>query len=79
MSSILTSLPACLVGGGMASISWGVTRLPDTGFKTLGLALLITALSVSASPALADQFVEAYCFGWRRILKRFKNRFGLSL
>ena len=59
MSSILTSLPACLLGSGMASISWGVTRLPDTGFKTLGAALLAAALSLSASPALADQFVEA--------------------
>tara|TARA_R110002033_G_scaffold162050_1_gene198676 strand:- start:2441 stop:3265 length:825 start_codon:yes stop_codon:yes gene_type:complete len=59
MSSISLSLPACLLGSGMASISWGVTRLPDTGFKTLGAALLIAALSLSASPALADQFVEA--------------------
>lgn len=59
MSSILTFLPACLFGGGIASISWGATRLPDTGFKTIGATLLITALSLSASPALADQFVEA--------------------
>ena len=59
MSSISTFLPACLFCSGMASISWGVTRFPDTGFKTLGAALLVAGLSLSASPALADQFVEA--------------------
>ena len=59
MSSISFTLPACLLGSGIASISWGITRIPDTGFKTLGVAFLITALSFSASPALADQFVEA--------------------
>ena len=59
MSSISTFLPACLFGSGMASISWGVTRFPDTGFKTLGAALLVAGLSLSPSPALADQFVEA--------------------
>ena len=59
MSSISTFLPACLLGSGMASISWGATRFPDTGFKTLGAALLVAGFSLSATPALADQFVEA--------------------
>ena len=59
MSSISTFLPACLFGSGMASISWGATRFPDTGFKTLGAALLVAGFPLSATPALADQFVEA--------------------
>tara|TARA_R100001244_G_scaffold20643_2_gene21367 strand:- start:43631 stop:44449 length:819 start_codon:yes stop_codon:yes gene_type:complete len=57
MSSLFT--PACLFGTGLASLSWGATRLPDTGFKALGTALLVTAAALTASPALADQFVEA--------------------
>ena len=58
MSSMFSLSSACLFGSGMASFSWGVTRRPDTGFKTLGAALLVAAASLTASPALADQFVE---------------------
>ncbi|WP_422342859.1 type-F conjugative transfer system secretin TraK [Parasphingorhabdus sp.] len=57
MSSLFT--PACLFGSGLASISWGATRIPDTGFKEIGAALLVTAVALTASPARADQFVEA--------------------
>lgn len=57
MSSLFT--PACLFGTGLASLGWGASRFPDTGFKALGAALLVTAATLTASPALADQFVEA--------------------
>ncbi|MEH6662984.1 MAG: type-F conjugative transfer system secretin TraK [Parasphingorhabdus sp.] len=59
MISMFSFAPACLFGSGMASISWGATRHPDTGLKTLGAALLVAATSLAATPALADQFVEA--------------------
>ncbi len=51
--------PACLFGTGFASLCLGTTRKPDTGFKTIGGALLALSFCLSASPARADQFVEA--------------------
>jgi conjugal transfer pilus assembly protein TraK len=59
MSSMFSLASTCLFGSGIASFSWGITRLPDTGLKILGSTLLLAAASLSASPALADQFVEA--------------------
>lgn len=59
MSCIFSVAPVCLFGSGMASFSWGAARKPDTGFKTLGTALLVAAATLTATPALADQFIEA--------------------
>ena len=49
--------PTTALGAGLACFGLGVTRRVDTGFKALGAALC--ALAFSASPAFADQFVEA--------------------
>lgn len=49
--------PTTALGAGLACFGIGVTRRVDTGFKALGAALC--ALAFSASPAFADQFVEA--------------------
>lgn len=49
--------PSTALGAGLACLGLGAARHVDTGFKALGAALC--ALAFSASPALADQFVEA--------------------
>ena len=49
--------PTTALGAGLACFGLGVTRRVDTGFRALGVALC--ALAFSASPAFADQFVEA--------------------
>lgn len=49
--------PSTALGAGLACFGLGAARHFDTGFKALGAALC--ALAFSASPALADQFVEA--------------------
>ena len=49
--------PTTALGAGLTCFGLGVTRRVDTGFKALGAALC--ALAFSASPAFADQFVEA--------------------
>ena len=51
------SVAAALAGTGLASIGMGAARLPDTGLKPLGLALV--AIALAASPARADQYIEA--------------------
>jgi len=59
MTFLSSFTPACLLGTGFASFSLGVTRKPDTGFKALGGTLVALSFCLSASPAHADQFVEA--------------------
>lgn len=59
MTFLSSITPACLLGTGFASFSLGVTRKPDTGFKSLGGALVALSFCLFASPAHADQFVEA--------------------
>ena len=59
MTFLSSITPACLLGTGFASLSLGVTRRPDTGFKALGGALVALSFCLFASPAHADQFVEA--------------------
>ncbi|MBN9504722.1 MAG: type-F conjugative transfer system secretin TraK [Altererythrobacter sp.] len=57
MSLFPSPLAAALAGAGLGCIAVGLTRVPDTGFRLIGLSLLV--LAVTASPARADQFVEA--------------------
>ena len=57
MSLFPTISAAALAGTGLAGIGLGAARRIDCGLKPLGLALV--ALALTASPARADQFVEA--------------------
>ena len=57
MSVFPSPLAAALAGAGLGCFALGAARLPDTGFKLIGLSLV--ALAVTATPARADQFVEA--------------------
>lgn len=57
MSVFPSPLAAALSGAGLGCFALGAARLPDTGFKLIGVSLL--ALALTAAPARADQFVEA--------------------
>ena len=59
MSLLSNFTPGLLLGSGLASLAFGASRNPDTGFKPIGTSLVALALICSSSPALADQFVEA--------------------
>ncbi len=59
MTILSTITLAWLFSAGLASLSLGAARRPDTGLKTAGSALIVLAACLSASPAHADQFVEA--------------------
>ena len=53
------SLPAALAGAGLASFSLGCARPLDTAWKQAGTALLALSAALTATPARADQFIEA--------------------
>lgn len=57
MSVFPSPLAAALAGTGLGCFALGAARVPDTGFKLVGVSLL--ALAITAAPARADQFVEA--------------------
>jgi conjugal transfer pilus assembly protein TraK len=57
MSVFPSPLAAALAGAGLGCFALGAPRVPDTGFKLIGASLL--ALALTATPARADQFVEA--------------------
>ena len=57
MSVFPSPLAAALAGAGLGCFALGAAWVPDTGFKLIGVSLF--ALALTATPARADQFVEA--------------------
>jgi conjugal transfer pilus assembly protein TraK len=51
--------PACLAGIGATSLAAGAVRRDDFILKPLGFALLAAAFAMAASPAFADEYVQA--------------------
>ena len=51
--------PVCLLCAGAASVAYGSSRVIDTFFRPVGMALAGAGLFLMASPAFADQYKVA--------------------